>query len=473
MPEPLARPVWYRRLYWRVALGTLALILFLLAVQAALVIWVVGQSNRAMFQRPPVVGRLVATELAAALEGDPALDVEASLRDAFGRVPQNVAFVIRGGRVVTNRRFQLPPQIETAARRSMTDRIDEPRQGRPRVRRFPQVYVNGEVRGVVVVLPAGGPIEAALRTHGPALLGAGLLLLVVGTLGVMFFVLTPTRKRLESLEAAASALGEGDATARAPEGGVDEIARLATAFNRMAEELERRMHDLTRADQVRRQLLADVSHELMTPLTAIRGYLETLAMPALAKDDPTREKFLRIVTEETGRLEAIIGDLLDLARLEGGGGEIDVEKVPVSWLFERVKERHGVQVAQRDITLDTDIEPGAEHVRADGRRLEQAVQNLVANGVRHTPNGGRVRVSAARVNGHIRLRVEDSGPGISPEHLPLVFDRFYKIDQARATGGGSGLGLSIVKAIVERHGGYVKASAAEDGGARFDLLLPA
>jgi two-component system OmpR family sensor kinase len=478
MPEltsPLGtRPAWHRSLYWRVALGTLALILILLAVQAALVIWVVGQSDHSMLRRPPlVVARVVAADVAASLEADPSVDPETALRDAFARVPQRIAIVLRDGRVVTNRPFTLPVPVANAARRSMTDRDDEPRQGRMRARRFPQVRVDGDVRGVVVVMPAGSPLDEALRAYGPALLGAGLLLLVVGTLGVLFFVLTPTRRRLQSLEVAAAALGAGDATARAPEGGVDEIARLATAFNRMADELERRMRDLTRADQVRRQLLADVSHELMTPLTAIRGYLETLAMPALAKDDASRERFLRIVTEETGRLEAIIGDLLDLARLEGGGGEIDIERVPVSWLFERVAERHGVQVAQRNITLTTDMGPGADHIRADGRRLEQALQNLVANAVRHTPDGGRVHVSAVLKDGRVRLRVEDSGRGIPPEHLPLVFDRFYKIDQSRATPGGSGLGLSIVKAIVERHGGSVSASTGDGGGARFDLLLPA
>ena len=468
-----APPVWFRSLYWRVAIGTLALILVLLAIQAAVVIWVVGQSDRAMLTRSPVgLGRLVAAHLSASLEAEPSPDPESLLREAFGSAPQNIAVVMRDGAVITNRRFTLPPAVENAARRSLQDSEDEPR-GRMRRRRFPPVRVDGELRGVVVVVPGGGPIEMALRTYGPALIGAGALLLVVGTLGVLFFLLTPTRRRLRSLEAAAASLGSGDSAARAPAGGAVEIARLAATFNRMAEELDRRMQAVTRADQVRRQLLADVSHELMTPLTAIRGYLETLAMPALAKDDESRARFLRIVTEETGRLEAIIGDLLDLARLEGGGGEIDVESVPVAWLFERVAERHGVATSHRRITLTTRIDPGAERVMADGRRLEQALQNLVANAVRHTPDGGRIEVSAARVNGRVRLRVDDTGPGIPPEYLPLVFDRFYKIDQSRAAPGGSGLGLSIVKAIVERHGGQVAASAGDGGGARFDLLLPA
>jgi signal transduction histidine kinase len=471
-----ARPVWYRTLYWRVALGTLGLIVVLLAAQAALVLWVVGQADRSVLARPPLgLARLIASDLGAALEAEPAADAERLLRESFGRVPQNVFIVFTDGRVITNRRFTVPEAMLAGARRGLADRDgDAPREGmRMRTRRFPTLRVGGELKGIVVVLPFGGPIEAALATYGPALLGAGGLLLVVGTLGVMFFVLAPARRRLDSLERAAAALGAGDTTARAPEGGGDEIAALSSAFNRMAAELEGRLGELQRADRVRRQLLADVSHELMTPLTAIRGYLETLGMPNVVRDETTRERYVRIVTEETLRLEAIIGDLLDLARLEGRGVEIEATEVPVSWLFERVAERHGVLTSQRGITMTTTIDPGAERVRGDGRRLEQALQNLVANAVRHTPDGGRVAVTASPDEAGVRLRVEDTGAGIPPEHLPLVFDRFYKIDQARSGSAGSGLGLSIVKAVVERHGGRVAASAAQGGGARFDIILPA
>jgi signal transduction histidine kinase len=470
------KPVWYRTIYWRVAVGTLGVIVVLLAAQAALVLWVVGQADRSVLARPPLgLARLVASDLGAALEAEPTADVEALLRESFGRVPQNIFVVFIDGKVITNRRFNVPEAMVAAARRGLAERDEGPREGmRGRTRRFPALRVGGELKGTVVVVPLGGPIEAALATYGPALLGAGALLLVVGTLGVMFFILAPARRRLGSLERAAAALGAGDTAARAPEGGGDEIAALSTAFNRMAGELEARLGELQQADRVRRQLLADVSHELMTPLTAIRGYLETLAMPGVVRDEATRERYVRIVTEETLRLEAIIGDLLDLARLEGGGVEIERTDVPVSWLFDRLAERHGVVTAQRGITLTTSIEPGADRVVGDGRRLEQALQNLVANAVRHTPDGGRVGVSAALADGGVRLRVEDTGPGIPPDHLPLVFDRFYKIDQSRSPGGaGSGLGLSIVKAIIERHGGDVAASTAPGGGARFDVVLPA
>ena len=135
-------------------------------------------------------------------------------------------------------------------------------------------------------------------------------------------------------------------------------------------------------------------------------------------------------------------------------------------------QRHAVLLEQRHIALETAIAPDAEMVDGDARRLEQVLQNLVANAARHTPEGGRIMLSAAGQDGAIRIRMEDSGSGIPAAHLPLVFDRFYKVDAARGPGGGSGLGLSIVKAIVEAHGGTVTASSPPGGGAQFDVILP-
>jgi signal transduction histidine kinase len=280
-------------------------------------------------------------------------------------------------------------------------------------------------------------------------------------------------RRLRDLEAAAAAVGAGETAVRAPEGGGDEVASLARRFNRMAADLDARVRDLREADRSRRQLLADVSHELMTPLTAMRGYLETLALPAAVKDDATRARYLGIVTEETLRLEAIIGDLLDLARLEGGGGTLEREPVPVARLFERAAARHEVALEDAGVTLEQSIAPGVPPIAGDARRLEQALQNLVANAVRHTPRGGRVTLRAEPAGAGVRLVVEDTGSGIPAEHLPHVFDRFYRVDAARdAQSGGSGLGLSIVRAVVERHGGRVSAANTPGGGARFAIDLP-
>ncbi len=264
-------------------------------------------------------------------------------------------------------------------------------------------------------------------------------------------------------------------SARAVDSGGDEVSALAHAFNRMAADLEARTSAMETSDRTRRQLLADVSHELKTPLAAIRGYAETLAMPELRLDEGTRRRYLDIVGEETTKLEQIVGDLLDLARLEGGGVALSLDAVPVGKLFQRVNDRHERELIENQIALETHVLPEAAEVWADPARLEQALQNLVANAVRHTPEGGRITLEAAPAGDVIRLTVRDSGPGIPAEHLPHIFDRFYKADVSRTdprAKAGSGLGLSIVKAIVERHGGRVTAANAEAGGAEFSIELP-
>jgi signal transduction histidine kinase len=289
-------------------------------------------------------------------------------------------------------------------------------------------------------------------------------------------IFRPARQRLRALEQAAAALGAGRTDVRAVETGGDEVSSLAHTFNKMADDLSARAQALAASDSARRQLLADVSHELMTPLAAIRGYTETLAMPELALDDTTRLRYLDIVAEETQKLEAVIGDLLDLARVEGGGGALSVEDVRLTDLFGRVQDRHGPTLRERKVTMTSVVEPESLTVPGDPHRLEQALQNLAANALRHTPDGGRLDLRAARDGDEVRITVRDSGPGIPPEHLARIFDRFYKIDASRAateTPSGSGLGLSIVKAIVQRHGGVIEAANAPDGGALFEIRLPA
>jgi signal transduction histidine kinase len=288
-------------------------------------------------------------------------------------------------------------------------------------------------------------------------------------------VFRPTHKRLRTLEEAARALGEGRTDVRASETGGDEVTALARTFNRMAGDLQSRASALSASDRARRQLLADVSHELMTPLSAIRGYAETLSMPELTLDEATRRRYLDIVHEETHKLEAIIGDLLDLARLEGGADTLKPTAVNVSDLFARIADRHGPAMAERGIHLSTELVDRSLTVWGDASRLEQALQNVAANAIRHTPQGGRIVLRGDRIDDRVRITVTDIGPGIPVEHLPHIFDRFYKADAARAgttIPSGSGLGLSIVQAIVARHHGEVAASNVDAGGAQVELWLP-
>ncbi len=319
------------------------------------------------------------------------------------------------------------------------------------------------------------PLSVALRDLGPTLAIVAFGLLIAGTAVGALAVVRPVHRRLHDLQQAARRLGDGETGVRAQENGRDEVTALARTFNEMARQLEDRTQALETADRTRRQLLADVSHELTTPLASIRGYVETLGMSDLRIDTAMRGRYLQIVSEEAQRLDHIVGDLLDLAKLEGGGGALRIEQVSIGQLLDRVQDRQERVVRDRGITLITEAVGGVSVVYGDSKRLEQAVQNLVANAVRHTPDGGQVSLRVSAVDDGVSLVVEDSGPGIPVEHLPRIFDRFYKVDASR-TGtvvpSGSGLGLSIVQAIVERHGGTVTASNVPGGGARFEIRLP-
>jgi signal transduction histidine kinase len=479
----MSEPRGFHSLYWRIALGLFAFLALMLAAQGALFLWMTDRIAGSMPARDPRrLAILVASDVGAALSADPALDLRQYVRDQYAHVFQTFVVIMRDGRVASND-DDVPDEFVKAVTAESGRRAFPPRgrrfegdgspdgsPGRRPSRRdgdFAPIIVNGVPAGRVAVFPGPPPFSRIVRELGPTMGLVGGIVLGVGMALIAFVIFGPARKRLKHVQDAAERLGGGDLTVRVPASGGDEVAAVARSFNRMAEEL-------AASDRARRHLLADVSHELMTPLTAMRGYVETLAMPELQIDDETGRRYLAIVTEETHRLERIIGDLLDLARLEGGGGTLRRESVEVAWLFERVAARHERELRERHVTLVQHVADDAAHVVGDADRLEQALQNLAANALRHTNDGGRIALEAAAVEHGVRLTVHDSGPGIAPEHLPLIFDRFYKIDAARKASGGSGLGLSIVKAIVERHGGTIVArNDAERGGAVFEIVLPA
>lgn len=327
-----------------------------------------------------------------------------------------------------------------------------------------------QIVAMVWIPPLTGIRRVAEEIGMPVALG-GLLLLVAGTAIAALVIFRPAQARLSALEDAARRFGEGDLSARAPAAGGDEVTAVANAFNRMASDLAARQAQLVEADRARRQLLADVSHELMTPLTAIRGYAETLALPQFVPASTEGQRAVKVIQEEGERIERLVRDLLDLARFEAGGISLAQELVDVDELFERVSERHAKAAGDKGVSII--VEPH-EDIRTTGdpMRLEQAVQNLAANALRHTPPGGRITLAARRAGGKVRITVADNGSGIASEHLPHVFDRFYKADQSRAHAGGSGLGLSIVKAIVERHGGTVAVRSTQGVETVFEIELP-
>lgn len=473
---------WYRSLYWRIAVGFVCFLGLTLAIQAGLFLVVVVRTERDV-SAPALeaFASTVAAGVAAEIETHGLAAVERHLADRYASLPRPVWLVMADGTVFSGRWGPPPPGLVRRLRPRPPGRGGPPPLANPegqaglRMRRMAAapVVVRGETVGTVLV-QAGRPSQIVLRETGPMLLAIALVLLAgVGALASLL-VFRPADRRLKELAGAASRLGAGDPAARASEEGGDEIAGVAQAFNRMAEDLAERAQALQRSDRVRRQLLADVSHELMTPLTAIKGYLETLEMPSLALDDETRSRYLGIVREEALRLERIVGDLLDLARLEAGGGDFRLEDVPIGPIFARVLERHGRPAGERGVRIESRGDQTIL-VRADPMRLEQALQNLAANALRHVPPGGHVVLDVERRVDGVALSVADDGTGILPEHVPYVFDRFYKAEASRSDGAGaagSGLGLSIVKTIVERHGGRIGVRSTPGLETVFEIVLP-
>jgi signal transduction histidine kinase len=473
---------WYRSLYWRIAVGYMAVLALLLVVQAGLAVWLTNRVWGRASRTPAQLAELVAQDLSTQLAANPTLDVDEYLRQHYELGYQPFAVVFSGDRhVFTNRPGFIPPTLGRDARRRLAgfdpeaDRVDAT-GGHSRFAEYAGIAGSGRT-GMVAVPRVRPPFSIGLREVAPTLAGVAVGLMAVGAAVVALVIFRPTKRRLQSLEAAARALGDGRTDVRANEAGGDEVSALSATFNRMAADLHARAAALEESDRARRQLLADVSHELMTPLAAIRGYVETLSMTEINLDEQTRARYMDVARQETYKLEAIIGDLLDLARLEGGGDTIDKDPVLVDDLFRRVADRHRPILADRHITLTATAGGDAPIILlGDADRLEQALQNVAANAIRHTPEGGAVTLHAESDGDRVRIAVTDTGPGIAPEHLPHLFDRFYKADASRAgtrVPSGSGLGLSIVRAIVVRHGGDVQASNAPGGGAVFTLLLPA
>lgn len=485
---------WYKSLYWRLALGLFAFVALMLAAEGALFLWISERLAGAMPARSPrQLAGLVAQDVGMALARNPNLKLEEYVRDEYDRIAQTFFVVLRDGRVAANH-DDVPADV-IAEVRAESAAIQAGRGGRRRPWGFEPgdagpppprpfrggggigplgemapLFVDNLQAGRVIVWSGDRPFLRIVRQLGPtmAVIAAGVF--GVGAVLIALVVFGPVRRRLKDVQEATERLGGGDLAARAPEHGGDEVAALARSFNRMADELATRARALDASDKARRQLMADVSHELMTPLTAMRGYIETLTMPEVQLDAPTRQRYMGIVTDETRRLEQIIGDLLDLARLEGGGLTMRREHADTETLFDRVAARHERELTERRIQLVMNVEALAETIVGDADRLEQALQNLAANALRHTPDGGEIRLDAKRTGREIVITMRDNGPGIPAEHLPLIFNRFYKADASRKAAGGSGLGLSIAKAIVERHGGTIEAR--NDNGAVFEIRIP-
>ncbi len=327
------------------------------------------------------------------------------------------------------------------------------------------VTVNGEQVGTALLLGPGpglSPAEQRYLASTDLALGAAALVGLGIALSLGWLLARLITRPVRDLTAATRALAAGELGAQVPVRSDDELGLLARQFNTMSA-------DLQRATELRRRMTADIAHDLRTPLTVIAGYLEALRDESLR---PTPARFAAMY-DETQVLLRLVDDLHTLSLADAGELVLKRQAVEPAQLLTRVAQTYHDAAARAGVGLRVETAPGVPTLWADGEQLLRVLGNLVNNALRHTPHGGMITLGARLADEGVALRVTDTGEGIPEEHLPNVFERFYRVDAARHNeSGGSGLGLAIVRSIVEAHGGEVSVTSTPGEGTTFTCRLP-
>jgi histidine kinase len=316
------------------------------------------------------------------------------------------------------------------------------------------------------MVPDSDIVQNTRAAVNEALLWAASAAIVIA-IGLSFWLTGQVVSPVQELMLASREIAEGRYEKRVGVAGdvnaAEELTQLALTFNQMAAQLEQ-------TENMRRELIADVSHELRTPLTAIKGYSEGLMDGVLPANHETYEQ----IHKEADRMQRLVADLQELSRVEAKGFAVQARPISLSGLERTLRNQIGKPFEEKGVSLEFDIPAKLPKVLADEDRLGQILLNLLGNALQYTPARGRVLVTVVRANGMIRIQVSDTGAGIAAEQLPLIFNRFYRVDKSRSRlGGGSGIGLTIAKYLVEAHGGRIWAESAGLGkGSAFSFTLP-
>jgi signal transduction histidine kinase len=304
-------------------------------------------------------------------------------------------------------------------------------------------------------------MQIAFNSIGRFFLWGGLIAVAVALI-LTFILSRRILSPVKALTEASKKLGKGDFSQRVTVDDKGEVGELAESFNAMASDLERN-------EQLRRNMVADVAHELRTPLSNLNGYLEAIRDGVIKPDAET----IRSLSEEGTTLSGLVNDLQELSLADAGELKLNYQSVDIAKLVKEAVTAAKTRAKAKNIKLSTGLPGNLPRINIDSQRIRQVLNNLLANAIEHTINKGTITITAHRKANEITISVIDTGEGISAEDLPNIFERFYRVDKSRARStGGSGLGLTIAKRLVEAHGGRIWAESEPGKGSIFSFTLP-
>ena len=329
--------------------------------------------------------------------------------------------------------------------------------------------------GLVGSLLLAGMVVAGARAmfisgHDLAVLLAMLIFAALLAAGFSLLFAMPMARRIEEVRRGTQRLAGGELGAELAVGGSDEVAGLAADFNRMARMLEEAAEREREMERARRDLVASVSHDLRTPLAAVRALVEAVA-DGVADDPGTKERYLASAQNELTHLGRLVDDLFELAQIDAGVLRLELEKASLHDLVSDTLASFRPQAERKGVRLVGEVAGGVDPVLMSPSRIQRVLHNLISNALRHTPADGTIAVRAEPRGEVVQVEVTDTGEGIAPDDLPRVFDRSYRGEKSRprreADDPGAGLGLAIARGLVEAHGGHISAESLSGEGARF------
>ena len=354
---------------------------------------------------------------------------------------------------------------------------DDPRHiGRKKPFSASTLKIGSDIDGFLYVILGGEKYDSTIAMIKESYIirttaiNLGLVFISTGIIGLILFAFLT--KRFRKMTVAVRKFEEGEFEKRIDIKSNDEIGQLASAFNQMADTIVANMDELKRTDQLRRELIANVSHDLRSPLASMQGYLETILMKDSTLSTNDRKKYLQIIYDNTAMLSKLVSELFELSKLDAKQVQPKPEAFSMAELTQDVVMKFKPEAESRKVDLQASLPKDLLMVEADIGMIERALSNFIDNALQYTPEKGTVKVDLSKQNKKVRVVVSDTGVGIPEEQIPLVFERFFRVEKSRSrSSGGTGLGLAIAKRILELHESTISVKSVEQEGTTFSFDL--